>query len=205
MQVISHSTGGGLGQASTVASPHVHPVNIRQANKSQAQSQPNNTSKGRGFGWLFNTIQLTGRLGFRTLSLIDLITDVILLYKASQFEDNSEYFLIITIILFICVICPYILSYSGTIKVFLFRQTFDNLNGCDQFISLFYIIPTSIIYIIFLDLIDLLFHIYQWILLVIFGLKKDIIAQHQEIIVNKFGFDKMSWEGFKRQKSVAQC
>ena len=168
--------------------------------------------KKRGFSWLSNSIQLTGMVTLRSMSLIDLITDVVLLIKVSQLEvvdnkprgDIHHFLLIMTVILFVSIICPFFLSYSGTIKVFLFRQKFDNLTGIVKFLALLYIVPTSILYVIFLDFLDILFHIYRWILLVIFGLRKDDITVQQEILVSKFGFDKMSWEGFKRQKSVAQ-
>ena len=163
----------------------------------------------RGRKWVTNSIQSIAMVTLRSMSLIDLVTDIILLYKIVDelpIKPGWKPFITtITLILFVSILCPFFLCYSGTIKVLLFRQMFDNLSGIYKFIALLYIIPTSIGYVVFLDILDALFHVYGCILVVIFGSKKDEIKVEQENLVTKVGFDRMSWEGFKRQKSVSQC
>eukprot|EP01083_Nonionella_stella_P221853 792188_1 len=60
----------------------------------------------------------------RFASLFDLITDGILLYKAS-----SRKVIELTLILSLSIASPYILSYSSGIKLFIYRKTFNNSVG----------------------------------------------------------------------------
>eukprot|EP01083_Nonionella_stella_P222271 793336_1 len=72
----------------------------------------------------------------RFASLFDLITDCILLWKAS-----SRNVIELTLILTLSIVSPYVLSYSSGIKLFIYRKTFDNLVGfCNVFLIL-YLLP----------------------------------------------------------------
>eukprot|EP01083_Nonionella_stella_P158759 517081_1 len=74
----------------------------------------------------------------RFASLFDLITDGILLYKAS-----SNNVIELTLILSLSIVSPYVLSYSSGIKLFIYRKTFDNLVGFRNLFLILYLLPTG--------------------------------------------------------------
>eukprot|EP01083_Nonionella_stella_P080038 219730_1 len=91
----------------------------------------------------------------RFASLFDLITDGILLYKAS-----SRNVIELTLILSLSIVSPYVLSYSSGIKLFIYRKTFDNLVGFRNLLLILYLLPTGFLYFVLLDLIDILLSIW---------------------------------------------
>ena len=140
---------------------------------------------------------------FRSLSVLDLVTDIYLLAKAGSNVTNSRV-LIITVLLFVSIISPYILSYSSGIKLFLIRRTFDELQGFYRILIVLYLFPTGVFYFVFLDILDILLNIYRWLLLIVFGWNLLEITKLEETLAAQLGMDKMNYEGFKRQRTVAQ-
>eukprot|EP01083_Nonionella_stella_P169254 573498_1 len=135
----------------------------------------------------------------RFASLFDLITDFILLWKAS-----SRNVIELTLILSLSIVSPYILSYSSGIKLFIYRKTFDNLVGFRNIFLILYLLPTGFFYFVLLDLIDILLSIWIWFLHNILCRQEQYLKELQEIIAKDLGMDRMNFEGFKRQKSISQ-
>ena len=133
-------------------------------------------------------IMYTLNVMWRCLSLVDLVTDMVLLYRVTQaskkLEDENEIDLTYTytVLLFLSIVAPYVLSYSSGIRLFLFRRTFDSVQGFYKLFLVLYIFPTGIFYWIFLDLLDLFFSFYRWILFVFFGWKPLEIKKLEETI-----------------------
>eukprot|EP01083_Nonionella_stella_P251237 867033_1 len=137
----------------------------------------------------------------RFASLFDLITDGILLYKAS-----SRKVIELTIILSLSIVSPDILSYSSAsgIKLFIYRKTFDNLVGFRNVFLILYLLPSGFLYFVLLDLIDMLLSIWIWVLHNVLCRHEQYLKELEEIIANDLGMDRMNFEGFKRQKSISQ-
>eukprot|EP01084_Bolivina_argentea_P084448 152716_1 len=68
-------------------------------------------------GWLVKFMKLSQGVVSKASSVLDAVTDIILLYKAST--NNAILF---TMILFITLLSPYILSYSSGVQIFLYRR-----------------------------------------------------------------------------------
>eukprot|EP01083_Nonionella_stella_P077456 211555_1 len=138
-------------------------------------------------------------LSTRVTSLLDIITDCVLLYKSS-----SNQVLELTMALFLSMICPYVLSYSSGVKLFIYRKTFDNLVGFKNIFLVLYLLPSGIFYFIILDLIDILLSLWIWISFNILCRSLQYIKELQNIIALQLGMDRMNFEGLKRQKSISQ-
>eukprot|EP01083_Nonionella_stella_P294071 999936_1 len=94
-------------------------------------TNPNNNNKwSRCKRFIIQTMTLFSRFA----SLFDLITDGILLYKAS-----SRKVIELTLILSLSIVSPYVLSYSSGIKLFIYRKTFDNLIGFRKLFLILYL------------------------------------------------------------------
>merc|ERR1712228_353228 len=102
--------------------------------------------KKQRWKWHKGIIMFTGYVASRAMSLLDLITDLVLMYKAQQNQLK-----ILTITLFISIFSPYVLSYSSGIKLFIFRKTFDHLQGFKKIFLLLYLLPTGFLYFILID------------------------------------------------------
>eukprot|EP01084_Bolivina_argentea_P231860 390910_1 len=135
----------------------------------------------------------------KSLSLIDLITDLILLQKAIKYS-----YIALTVVLFLSILSPYIISYSSGVKLFLFRRTFDSFRGFEKWLMIFYILPTGILYFILLDLIDASFCIYRAFAYTLLNKNHDDLKEAEEILAEQLGMNRMNYEGFKRQKTVGQ-
>ena len=131
----------------------------------------------------------------RAMSLLDLTTDLILLYKASRPASNGEFnrgSLILTITLFISIFSPYVLSYSSGIKLFIFRKTFDNLKGFKKLFLLLYLLPSGFLYFILVDIIDCLFTVHKWCLYNCLCRSEESILETEELLAQQLGMDRMS-------------
>eukprot|EP01084_Bolivina_argentea_P080713 146175_1 len=136
-------------------------------------------------------------------SLLDAITDIILLIAAA-----SNGVILFTMILFITILSPYILSYSSGVQIFIYRKTFENVQLL-TFKSLLlglYLFPTGILYFILIDIIDALIELYKWFA---FGCLNKIkseqdLAKIESNVSNYFGMSRMDWISFKKQKLMAQ-
>eukprot|EP01083_Nonionella_stella_P177652 625049_1 len=140
----------------------------------------------------------------RWLSVTDLVTDGILFYRATVYGKDNHATLPLTIGLFTSMIAPYILSYSSGVKLFLFRGTFKELEGFYRILLLLFLFPTGVLYFVFLDILDIFLNLFRWIVTIVFRWKEIKVKQLEEVLALQVGMDRMNWEGFKRQKSVAQ-
>eukprot|EP01083_Nonionella_stella_P128720 390097_1 len=166
------------------------------SNVSEAKKKNHKHNKGkRCKRFVTQTMTMFSRFA----SLFDLITDAILLYKAS-----SRKVLELTLILSLSIISPYVLSYSSGIKLFIYRKTFDNLVGFRNLFLILYLLPTGFLYFVLLDLIDILLSIWIWVLHNVLCRQEQYLKELQEIIAKDLGMDRMSFEGFKIQKSISQ-
>ena len=130
----------------------------------------------------------------RCLSLLDLVTDGIILRKSKN--------IFVSITLFLSIISPYILSYSSGVKLFLFRQTFKNAKGFYKVLIILFILPPGVLYFLFLDILDSILSIYRWILFVIFNWSNLKIKKLEETLAKQVSMDRVNYESFKRQRSV---
>lgn len=152
---------------------------------------------------LIKFMQLSLNIVSKASSLLDAITDILLLYKAATSDA-----LYLTMILFLTLLAPYILSYSSGVQIFLYRRTFSDVQLL-TFKSLLlglYLFPTGIFYFILLDVVDALLELYKWIG---FGLLNKIKNESQIIkiessVAEYFGMSRMDWHSFKKQKLIAQ-
>ena len=69
---------------------------------------------------------------------------------------------------------------------------------------LFYILPTGIIYFIILDLCDSLLSLIRVVLIFHKNWSIQRIREFEQSFASKMGMSRMSWQGFKRQRSIAQ-
>eukprot|EP01083_Nonionella_stella_P165091 548345_1 len=109
--------------------------------------------------WIIKFMKLSLNIVSKSSSMLDAVTDMILLYKSSRSEVIP-----FTMILFLTLLAPYILSYSSGVQIFLYRKTFENVELL-TFKSLLlglYLFPTGIIYFILLDVVDALAELYKW-------------------------------------------
>eukprot|EP01083_Nonionella_stella_P014862 41621_1 len=136
----------------------------------------------------------------RWLSLTDMATDAILFYRATVYGKALP----LTVVLFTSMIAPYILSYSSGVKLFLFRGTLAELQGFYRILLLLFLFPTGVLYFVFLDILDVLLDLFRWVVSIVFGWNEFEVKQLEEVLALQVGMDRMNWEGFKRQKSVAQ-
>ena len=153
--------------------------------------------------WLTKFAKLSLGVVSKASSLIDSVTDMILLYKAQNAGAIA-----FTMILFITLLAPYILSYSSGVQIFLYRKTFQNVQ-LFTFRSLLlglYLFPTGIWFFILLDIVDALMETYKWFA---FGLINKIRSQEALVQIESncaeyFGMSRMDWISFKKQKLIAQ-
>ena len=153
--------------------------------------------------WFTKFMKLSMGVVSKASSMLDAITDIILLYKAQKAGAIA-----FTMVLFITLLAPYILSYSSGVQIFLYRKTFQNVQ-IFTFKSLLlglYLFPTGIFYFILLDIIDALMETYKWFA---HGLinkiqTKQALVQIESNCAEYFGMSRMDWFSFKKQKLIAQ-
>ena len=151
-------------------------------------------------GWASGFIAMSLGLWNEIAGLTDVITDLILLYKAAQSGAIT-----FTMIFFITYLAPYILSYSSGVQIFLYRKTFLNVQAF-SFQSLMlglYLFPTGILYFILMDVINALMEAYKWFT---FGVanKDDDEVVIESTVAEYFGMGRMDYISFQNQKSIAQ-
>eukprot|EP01084_Bolivina_argentea_P296727 511082_1 len=168
-----------------------------QTQQKKKNKKKTRISKAKKF--VLHSLSIVGKW----LSLTDLVTDIILFYRATQYGSTDPSVLPLTVGLFTSMVAPYILSYSSGVKLFLFRGTFNELQGFYRILLLFYLFPTGILYFVFLDILDFVLNIIRWILSIICQWNDVQIKQVEEVMARQVGMDRMNWEGFKRQRAVA--
>eukprot|EP01084_Bolivina_argentea_P320086 555312_1 len=167
-----------------------------------------NNSEGNGcvgilVKWFIKFLVLSSGIISKSTSVLDAVTDIILLYKAST--NNATMF---TIISLICLLSPYILSYSAGVQIWVQRRTFENVQPF-TFRSLLlglYLFPTGIIYFIILDVIDILVEVYKWFGYTIINKIKtpQELVKIDSTVALYFGMSRMDFFSFKKQKIIAQ-
>ena len=131
---------------------------------------------------------------------MDAVTDGILLFTVAS--DPSFWFLTCTLV--ISISSPYIISYSSGVQMFLFRQTFDDMKSIKKILMMIFLLPTSILYFIFLHLTDAFSALYRLVQFLLCCENLQEISQTEQALSKFLGMDRMHWEGFKRQRIVAQ-
>eukprot|EP01084_Bolivina_argentea_P215564 365983_1 len=179
----------------TVNALDMRKIKDESDNNSNNQNVIISNLKHRGKKMIIESMNVTSRI----LSILDIYTDSILLYKSTQNQV-----LLLTLLLFLSIISPYVLSYSSGVKLFIFRKTFDNLMGLKKILIILYLLPTGFLYFIFIDILDLLYSIWKWILYNICLKSEASLKILEEELAQQLGMDRMNYEGFKRQKTVAQ-
>ena len=195
--------------------PNVQP-NVEETRDRTSNSLNNNFNGSNNDHTRSNFVHFFGsfcRVGIRLISLVDSLTDINLFLISLSYNKM----LLFSILLFISIISPYILSYSIGARLFSYKRTFivNNINNNND-INIFwavlsYLLPTGVIYFIILDFIDLFIIILNLILLfpffTLFENNNNInaISKFEDIFSKKFAkMDKMNWEAFKRQKMISQ-
>eukprot|EP01084_Bolivina_argentea_P191475 328902_1 len=138
----------------------------------------------------------------KSAAALDAVTDATLLYKAST---NGA--IIFTMILFIALLSPYILSYSSGIELFLYRQTFDNIElfSFKSLLLVFYLLPTGIIYFIVIDIVDTLLVLYKLFAYIIMCKREnEQLIDIESDTAEAFGMSRMNWISFQKQKMISQ-
>eukprot|EP01084_Bolivina_argentea_P110314 197016_1 len=145
-------------------------------------------------------IELTFKAVTKGSSLLDAITDILLLITAA-----SNGAILFTMILFITLLAPYILSYSSGVELFLYRKTFQNVEPFTfkSLLLLFYLLPTGILFFIMIDLVEMLQQVINFILFFC-GKTKAGIAKIEQNTAEYFGMSRMDWLSFGQQKKIAQ-
>eukprot|EP01084_Bolivina_argentea_P067291 122567_1 len=153
--------------------------------------------------WFIKFIGLSMGIVSKGSAINSQIMNTILLYKSSA---NGA--MVFTMIMFISLISPYILSYSSGVQIFLYRKTFQDVKlfTFKSLLLFLFLFPTGILYFIFLDLIDALLEVYKWFA---FGLTNKIktkaeLVQTEANAAQYFGMSRMDWFALKKQKSIAQ-
>ena len=150
----------------------------------------------------------------RSISFVDLITDLRLLYLVSTSNDPLLYFVII---LSVSVVCPYIVSYSCGVKLFfinrdnnsdvknlLLTNSYDGYVAFKKVIAYLSLSPIGVFYFLFLDFIDILFVYYKLIVAILFGKNEIEMKKLEEMVAKQLGMTRMDYEGIKRQRATAQ-
>ena len=150
----------------------------------------------------------------RSLSFVDLFTDLRLLYLVST---SNNPILDFVIILSVSVVCPYIVSYSCGVKLFFINRdnnydvknlivtnSYDGYVAFKKVIAYLSLSPIGVLYFLFLDLIDILFVYYKLIVVIFFGKNEIEMKKLEEIVAKQLGMTRMDYEGIKRQRATAQ-
>ena len=153
--------------------------------------------------WFAKFMKLSLKILSKTSAVIDSVTDILLLYTASQNKAIS-----FTILIFLTLLSPYILSYSSGVQIFLYRKTFQNVQlfTFKSFLLGLYLFPTGIMYFILLDIIDVFKEFYIWIAYgCINKIKNETeLIQIESTVAEYFGMSRMDWISFKKQKLISQ-
>eukprot|EP01083_Nonionella_stella_P170821 582191_1 len=173
--------------------------------KSVLEMMENNTKKKKkckcvAMKKITKSVAFTAQVASRALSLVDIVTDSFLLYSASRIPEL--WFLTLTLVLSIS--SSYIISYSSGVQLYLFRHTFDSLKGFKKLLMTFFILPTGILYFVFLDLADIYLRLFRWMYFVLCCKSIQEMQQYEQILAAQLGMDRMNWEGFKAQRSIGQ-
>eukprot|EP01083_Nonionella_stella_P089132 248670_1 len=171
--------------------------------KSKPSQKPKSATDRKLAQSVLKFIKLSLKITSRMASLLDVVTDAILLYKVSSNDA-----MLLTLLLFISLLSPYILSYSAGVELWLFHGTFSNLKLCtfSSFMLLFYLFPTGFVFFIILDVVDVFVELYKWFSYGIVGKIKTNteLVQVEASAANYFGMSRMDYFSLKRQKSIAQ-
>ena len=136
---------------------------LQQSALNAIRSSPNDSlvasDKKCSWNQIKKSFKYSYQVGSRAFGLIDLLTDATLLYLSSK-EPCLRF---LTLSLVICMSSPYIISYSSGVQLFLFRQTFDNVySGLGKLLMFLFLLPSGILYFVFLDFADICMHLFRW-------------------------------------------
>ena len=137
--------------------------------------------------------------GQRIFSMFDLITDVVLFVAFQEAE-----YIFLTVPLFISICAPYLISYSSGVKLFMTRGAFDNSHGLLKILTSIFLSPIGVWYFVLIDVLDALVVLFDLLSMAFFGMTDDDVKQRHRLLAKQIGLDRMSYEGFKRQRRVGQ-
>ena len=142
----------------------------------------------------------TGWAAFRrSVSFVDLFSDLYLLYLAS-----TNKILPFSVALFLSILCPYIVSYSCGVKMFFINGNYGDHVGLKKIIGYLRLSPFGVLQFIFLDVLDVLFCYYKLIAVIFFSKSELEMKFLEENVANELGMSRMDYEGIKRQRCVSQ-
>eukprot|EP01083_Nonionella_stella_P090515 252843_1 len=141
----------------------------------------------------------------KLLSLFDFATDIYLIYKVQQTPN----LIWVLVIMLVSVLSPYLIAYSCGVQLYLNRGVFDKFAVKSiwfRFIMLLYLLPTGILYYIFLDFYFTLANFfYIWPSYTIFCIHDPTKLQQKEISIAKLvGMSLMDFEGYKKLRTITQ-
>ena len=153
----------------------------------------------------------------RSMSFLDLFTDIRLLYLVSIAIGNDPQMLIFVIVLSVSLVCPYIVSYSCGIKLFHINRdnnydiknltqsnSFDGYVALKKIIAYLSLSPVGVFYFLLLDLIDIIFVYYKLFAIIFLGKNEMEMKLLEEMVAKQLGMSRMDYEGIKRQRATAQ-
>ena len=150
----------------------------------------------------------------RSISLIDLITDLRLLYLVSIANNPILSFVMV---LSVSLVCPYIVSYSCGVKLYFLNHdnnAVKNLTALEshsvgeyvafkKIIAYLGLSPIGVFYFLCLDLIDILFVYYKLFAVIVLGKNEMEMKMLEEMVAKQLGMTRMNYEGIKRQRAAA--
>eukprot|EP01083_Nonionella_stella_P025222 69477_1 len=145
----------------------------------------------------------------RISAFLDIYSDFVLLYKTSK-DPNL---IVITCIMLISILSPYLVCYATGIRLYLNRGAFTSAtnqpNCCKKALLLLYVIPTGVLWYIFLDVyvdvtgILVLAPYYLFKVCNSLTPEKDLESIKRRI-ANWIGLTFMNLEGYTRMRSISQ-
>ena len=124
----------------------------------------------------------------RSFSMLDLFTDIALLYVYREDELIFGF-----VLLFLSICSPYLISYSSGVKLFMLRGTFENAQGFFKIITNLFLSPVGILYFVFLDFLDAFLVFVDLVSMVIFRMNENQLRQRQRLWAKQIGMDRMAW------------
>eukprot|EP01083_Nonionella_stella_P233017 821427_1 len=117
------------------------PCGGNKGKQKDATNKPKHSATTIALRWIIKFMKLSLNIVAKSSSMLDAVTDIILLYKSSQ-----SGMIVFTMVLFLTLLAPYVLSYSSGVRIFLYHKTFENVD-LFTFKSLLlglYLFPTGI-------------------------------------------------------------
>eukprot|EP01084_Bolivina_argentea_P315221 546074_1 len=143
----------------------------------------------RSIDWSIPKVKACASIVMKYIAVVDMITDINLLYSSFQAEC-----LFLTVTLILSIIAPYLLQYSCGIKLFTLRRTFERLAGFRWILVALFLLPTGVLYFVFLDIYDLFINVKLSIQLFCCCRNVEELKEVEVVLVNHLAFGIYSWQ-----------